>query len=296
MSPRGGTEGVTDASGTFKYKAGETVTFYLGGILLGEATGAAILTPVSLVPGAMDESNATVANIARFLQTLDDDDNPDNGIQINADVVADTAGKVIDFTLNEADFDSATAAIITELTAMRAAGARTLLSAADAKLHLAGSLLCGRAGSYAGTYTGDADGDWSFVAEADGTITGSGKSTTFPDDPVFVIGGSVSSSGDSVVGSTTSGAEFSGTVELDGTVSGEWHNTDGSASGTYSGSRISGPSEPCSATGGGGTGFGFGSVAVSGDDTSVIDTAFTPNEVTAPDSVTLRWRQEVRAL
>ena len=34
--------GQTDAQGTFEYRSGETVRFYVGDILIGEATGAAL--------------------------------------------------------------------------------------------------------------------------------------------------------------------------------------------------------------------------------------------------------------
>jgi len=297
----GGTQGTTDASGTFSYKAGETVSFYLGEILIGEASGAAIVTPVSLVPGATDETNTTVSNIARFLQTLDDDDNPDNGIQISAAVSAAGAGMVVDFTLSAADFDAATAAIVDGLTALRSSGARTLVSVADAQLHLAGSLLCGRAGSYEGTWVQTAgpesdNGSWSFTVDTAGAISGSALSNVNTEINPIVISGTVTSGGTSSfegVGTTSVGATFAGTVALDGSVTGTWENAPFGTSGTYSGSRVSGASEACTGTGGGeGEGSvepGLGTLTLSGADAAAVGTAFAPPVVSERDTNILRW-------
>jgi YD repeat-containing protein len=97
--------GVTDSEGRFGYLEGETVSFYLGDMLLGEAQGAATVSPFDLVE-AVDPvvgntllqkairnrkdgpSFSTVINLATLLQTLDSDGNPDNGIEISADVAA----------------------------------------------------------------------------------------------------------------------------------------------------------------------------------------------------------------
>lgn len=75
-------EGVTDQQGTFRYQAGETVTFFLGGLELGSAPGEPLLSPVSLVEGADDSSHPAAVNISRLLQALDADGNLNNGIQL----------------------------------------------------------------------------------------------------------------------------------------------------------------------------------------------------------------------
>ena len=64
-----GLMGTTDASGTFKYKAGDTIEFYVGEILVGSAPAVPIMTPVTLVVGAVDETHSVVINIAAFLQS-----------------------------------------------------------------------------------------------------------------------------------------------------------------------------------------------------------------------------------
>jgi hypothetical protein len=76
--------GMTDVAGTFKYKDGEKVTFSIGNVVLGSVVGKPVLTPLDIVDGAKDTSDQRVVNISVFLQTLDQDGNPENGITISS--------------------------------------------------------------------------------------------------------------------------------------------------------------------------------------------------------------------
>ncbi len=76
--------GVTDKDGTFKYAEGETVNFFIGDLFIGEARTKAVISPLDLVPDAVNETHPAVINIARLLQTMDWDGNCDNGITITA--------------------------------------------------------------------------------------------------------------------------------------------------------------------------------------------------------------------
>jgi hypothetical protein len=77
----GSQSGVTDANGTFKYETGNSVRFFLGDVTLGEVSGKSIITPVDLgITGKITDT--TTINISRFLMTLDEDGNPNNGINI----------------------------------------------------------------------------------------------------------------------------------------------------------------------------------------------------------------------
>ncbi|MBF0400894.1 MAG: FG-GAP repeat protein [Magnetococcales bacterium] len=80
--------GVTGPGGTFSYMAGETVYFNLGAINLGQAVGAAQLTPLDLTAGNL----TATTNIIRLLQTLDGDSMPSNGIVIPAATLSLAAG------------------------------------------------------------------------------------------------------------------------------------------------------------------------------------------------------------
>jgi len=73
--------GRTDAEGRFQYRAGERVRFAIGALALGDAPGAAVITPVQLVSDGTPE-HPEVINRVRLLLTPDADGDPDNGIQI----------------------------------------------------------------------------------------------------------------------------------------------------------------------------------------------------------------------
>ena len=82
-------KGRTTESGMFRYSDDTTIAFSVGDIILGQAKGAPIVPPIDFVPGA-NATHPTVTNIARFLQTIDDDATPQNGITITS-IVADEA-------------------------------------------------------------------------------------------------------------------------------------------------------------------------------------------------------------
>lgn len=75
--------GITGADGSFIYVAGERIIFSAGGIVVGATTGKAEITPIDLASGAKGTSDPRVVNISRFLQTLDEDGDPTNGIVLN---------------------------------------------------------------------------------------------------------------------------------------------------------------------------------------------------------------------
>ena len=84
--------GTTDENGTFMYTPGETLTFSVGGVVIGTLPdGALVVTPLDF--------GAAAENIARFLQTLDEDGDPSNGIDITA-----AAAALAETTLGDAVF------------------------------------------------------------------------------------------------------------------------------------------------------------------------------------------------
>jgi asparagine N-glycosylation enzyme membrane subunit Stt3 len=77
--------GVTDASGNFKYNPGDTVTFKIGNVVLGQSPADKVVTPQSLL--ADNATDPTIVQqkalmIASLLLTLDSNPN-DNVIQID---------------------------------------------------------------------------------------------------------------------------------------------------------------------------------------------------------------------
>ncbi|MGH1378990.1 MAG: hypothetical protein ACRBB3_09240 [Alphaproteobacteria bacterium] len=133
----GALSGFTDADGRFEYEVDNTVIFSIGSITIGAALGADTITPLELVNGAEDETDDEVVNILRFLQTLDNDANPDNGIQITSimrDLAVDT---VINFDQTPEEFtdDGIVQTVLATMTSGSDAGARLLLAADIALAH-----------------------------------------------------------------------------------------------------------------------------------------------------------------
>jgi hypothetical protein len=81
----GSQSGTTNSKGEFDYEEGSTVIFSLGSLVLGEAQGGEIVTPLEIFPG-QNTSSDQVVNFARFLQGLDIDGDPSNGIQIDPEL------------------------------------------------------------------------------------------------------------------------------------------------------------------------------------------------------------------
>jgi hypothetical protein len=94
-------KGVTGADGSFKYSDGDTVTFYVGDVLLGKVVvpASGVVTPVSITK-EFTQADA-LANMLRFLQTIDADNTPWNGIQLKEGV---GSGMQVNFNLAAKDF------------------------------------------------------------------------------------------------------------------------------------------------------------------------------------------------
>lgn len=97
--------GMTDENGTFMYQEGNTIRFYVGDVVLGEGPAKSVMTPIDLVDGATDETHPAVINMTRFLQTMDDDMNPENGIMITETMSNAMVDHMIDFNMSPDDFE-----------------------------------------------------------------------------------------------------------------------------------------------------------------------------------------------
>lgn len=98
--------GTTDYQGRFTYQPGEIVSFYVGGVFLGSAQGESVISIVDLVDGASDIYHPVVTNIARFLQSLDEDEKPENGIRIAPSTINLLLQRDIDIVNPDMDFDN----------------------------------------------------------------------------------------------------------------------------------------------------------------------------------------------
>ncbi len=122
----GSKEGITGADGEFTFEVGGSCTFYLGDIKLRD------IASDLLVNG--ENVYETDAKIARILQSLDSDGNPDNGITIEAATVQAMADEGITaLPTTEAEMD--------EMLAVIAANGGTEVSEEDAAAHMLTTLL-----------------------------------------------------------------------------------------------------------------------------------------------------------
>lgn len=93
-----GKSGKTNAQGQFECKAGDTVQFKIGGIDLGSAACATTVTPLNLAGlSSYSATNEQLGNLLTFIQTLDEDDEPSNGIRIATDVANALSSKSLNF-------------------------------------------------------------------------------------------------------------------------------------------------------------------------------------------------------
>ncbi|MBI5256580.1 MAG: carboxylesterase family protein [Burkholderiales bacterium] len=134
----------TDANGQFTYLASEVLSFSIGNLVLGSATGASTLTTLGITSGATAASDRRVTNKLVLLQTLDADGDLNNGIQIT-----DAIRGLVSSNAASINFDQTTAAFATSLaplmTALNAANvftdldprARTVRSSTAALEHFA---------------------------------------------------------------------------------------------------------------------------------------------------------------
>lgn len=100
----GGKSGVTSAEGEYDFIEGDKVTFSIGGIVFPEVEAKGTVTPLDMGGEGADLFSPVVRNILRVLQTLDDDNDPENGISISAEVAAKL--NAVDITDFSDDFDS----------------------------------------------------------------------------------------------------------------------------------------------------------------------------------------------
>jgi|GEM_PF-5090563 len=216
--------GTTDAAGTFQCTKDGTISFYVGGtsgILVGTTACNTLIMPLDLVAGAQDYNNSVALNIVSFLMTLDDDNNPANGIVITDSVGNLASGQSLNFSQTTADFAFSSSALIANLTAGTSAGAHLLTSAAAAQAHVTGTLGTLLAGSYQGTYTNQ--GTWAGILTPQGSLSGTWQDF---DGTAGTLQGTVSINGRGTAelgfGTSSSGTRFWGHFYPNGTASGEW--------------------------------------------------------------------------
>lgn len=122
----GATGGLTDTGGQFKYRDGDQVAFFLGQNQIAKAAGAPLITPYSATTTDQEASN-----LARLLQSIDEDQDPNNGIRITNAVRSNAASLPV-FNLKSELSDAQLQSIVNSLYPN---AARTTISTANADAH-----------------------------------------------------------------------------------------------------------------------------------------------------------------
>jgi hypothetical protein len=93
--------GVTNENGEFQYVEGEEITFKVGEVTIGSVIANEEITPIDIaqvVDASASIESPISKNIAAFLQTLDEDQDHTNGINLTADVTAAMGVQSVDFS------------------------------------------------------------------------------------------------------------------------------------------------------------------------------------------------------
>lgn len=289
----GDQSGITAADGSFTYEVGENVTFSVGGVTVGTASGQAVITPIDLVAGA-SSTTTQVQNIVRFLLMLDRDGDPSNGIRITAAVRAMAANWTqVDFTTN--DLMNEVASIINDANAADGNMLHVLPSAMAAQAHLESTLLCTHAGAYTGLYSGSDNGAFGILVDAQtGLVSGVAVSSIF-DDELIGLSGSVGIAFDNdanfIAGQTTDDARFQGSFSGVDDVSGTWNENGAAGGGTFDGSRIGGVADAefrfTGIFSGDASGLFSFDIDANGDVTGIAYTAFAAGEGIVDETIGL---------
>jgi hypothetical protein len=105
-----GLSGLTDATGRYEYRVGDTVTFSIGDLVLGTVAGQELVTPTTVATAIAAGSGSTpetvTVNLLVLLQSLDVDGDPENGITLTTAITNAVAANSIDLTAAEASFTS----------------------------------------------------------------------------------------------------------------------------------------------------------------------------------------------
>lgn len=219
----GGLAGTTNARGRFEYASGAPVTFRIGNVGLGSGLGRPLMTTMNLAELGSD-TLTQVRNKHRFLQMLDADGNPDNGILISENVRAVAADWAqVDFTTD--DLPAALADIIAAASAADGRE-RVLPDVATADAHFFRSFVCAHSGLFRGNFSGTDNGVFAIVTYGNGRMRGVGFSnldrTTFDLEKTSAMGITIIPIFSA--GFAGTGATFGGQFLSPDHISGSWTN------------------------------------------------------------------------
>lgn len=163
---------LTQNGGSFTYRYGDTITFKIGGLNIGETIALSVVTPKDIVSFKNRELNTSinapeVNNRVRTLISLDNNANPADGIEINATTRANSQNWTTpNYDLNESAFTA-------ELNTSTLGYITSIATKDEATAHFESSLRCVYSGAYSGKWilpNGNKDGFVGVMIQSNGTI------------------------------------------------------------------------------------------------------------------------------
>jgi hypothetical protein len=182
-----GGDSLTKAGGSFEYHYGDTVTFKIGNLVIGETIALSVVTPKDIVSYKNLELNTSinapeVNNRVRLLISLDSDNNPANGIEINATTRAQGINWATpNYDLNESAFSA-------EIYSATNGEVSSLKTMAEATAHFESSLRCVYSGAYSGRWilpNGARSGFVGVMIQSNGTIVTLGDGQDLNNDGIY---------------------------------------------------------------------------------------------------------------
>ena len=197
--------GLTNVSGEFEYEEGEVVFFLLGNTLIGSSIASGLMTPLDMVNEGSHPDK--LSNVLRFLQSLDQDGDPENGITISetARNQAEIAGVEVGFDFSSSDFETQQ-----DLADVLSAENKSLISSVQANDHFEQTIasVTGETVDLKGTWLGQTS-----FTRGDQTCSTVAKSEiVFGADGLTLSGDELNSQFDETTGVSCSLSPFSETI------------------------------------------------------------------------------------
>lgn len=234
---------LTDRNGKFQYKEGEYLLFKIGNIDFGFIQGKQVISPLDMEDAL---GSGRQINIASFIQSLDNDADLSNGIEI-IEAVRQKAYTYSSYLPSfNYDYPDQVNPLVQELTALTEAGTRDLIGTDNALSHLNQTLNASMSGDfpflygfYDGTYTIEVtgclspedNGTYNFSVELEifqqneGTFSGQATGTTTLANEVYEelisLNGNISTSGELTGNTTHSFIDSEGSGSFTGNLQGD---------------------------------------------------------------------------
>ncbi len=163
---------ITNELGQFNYRNGDTCTFSVGNVNIGSAAGSTLITPSELANDNGSVTGTQTVNRVRFLMLLDEDQNPDNGIQITE--------STRNLAKNWSPVNFASNSLDNDLIAIQQTlgPSKKLPTSIDASNHFTETLRCARSGMFVGNYSGADTGKWGMLVSPNGAAVALGFSNS----------------------------------------------------------------------------------------------------------------------